>query len=186
MNESLIKNWNSVVSNDDKIFLVGDAFLRGYDDPKKIVHRLNGYKVLIRGNHDQPKRRMLEAGFDEYHRLVKYDMPDGRKALVQHHPIPESLFDKFDILIHGHVHDAEKVRGGRLNVSSDIWDYTPVSIDEILKIDIKKEDDDSKWCDAYVSGNMVRSHIAVHIHDFSGVIEHIYSTISNAQGGKNK
>jgi len=186
MNDSLIDNWNSVITDDDRVFLVGDAFLRGCDDPKGIIDRLNGYKILIKGNHDQSKRRMIEAGFDEYHRSIEYDMPCGKNALVQHLPLPEPLFERFDVLIHGHIHKGERVRGGRVNVCSDLWNYTPVSIDEIAMLNVKKCGDDNVWCDSHVSGNMIRSHIAVHVHDFSGVIEHIYSTINRSQDGRNK
>jgi calcineurin-like phosphoesterase family protein len=37
-------------------------------------------------------------------------------------------------LLHGHVHQKWKVRGRMINVGVDVWDYAPVSLQEILAI----------------------------------------------------
>lgn len=37
-------------------------------------------------------------------------------------------------LIHGHVHDAWKVKDRMINVGVDVWDYCPVHIDELAAI----------------------------------------------------
>ena len=53
MDNELIENWNSVVSNDDIVYILGD--ISWYDDSKtaNIFSRLNGHKILIKGNHDK-------------------------------------------------------------------------------------------------------------------------------------
>ncbi len=54
MNQVLINNWNSIVkSNDDKVFILGDLSLGNKDQIKLIIDQLNGYKILIFGNHDR-------------------------------------------------------------------------------------------------------------------------------------
>ena len=68
--EKLIEKWNSVVGNDDEVWVLGDFFffyrlsninptMEGFEiheknvrDCTKILNRLNGSKNLIKGNHD--------------------------------------------------------------------------------------------------------------------------------------
>ena len=48
MNQSLIDNWNSVVSNNDIIFVLGDMFwFHGRHEIKKVVAKLNGKYIYI-------------------------------------------------------------------------------------------------------------------------------------------
>lgn len=51
MNETLIANWNSVVSQDDDVYCLGD-FSLAFRAVELFSHRLNGRKFLIPGNHD--------------------------------------------------------------------------------------------------------------------------------------
>ena len=50
MEEELISRWNRVVGPSDKVYHLGDVAIprRGL----QVLERLNGDKVLIRGNHD--------------------------------------------------------------------------------------------------------------------------------------
>ena len=53
MNETIINNWNSIVKNNDTIYHLGDFCLSTNDEIKSIFNKLNGNKILIRGNHDR-------------------------------------------------------------------------------------------------------------------------------------
>ena len=54
MNETLIKNWNNTIKPQDTIYILGDlCFKMSLEESHKIIQRLNGKKVLIRGNHDK-------------------------------------------------------------------------------------------------------------------------------------
>ena len=55
MNEALIANWNNVVKPEDVVICLGDFALGNKDDIPGIVARLNGMKILVRGNHDRSK-----------------------------------------------------------------------------------------------------------------------------------
>jgi calcineurin-like phosphoesterase family protein len=51
MNSTMIKNWNSVVKDEDTVFSLGDfAWLR--DEMITYANKLKGNKVFILGNHD--------------------------------------------------------------------------------------------------------------------------------------
>ena len=73
MNAAMVDNWNSVVSDEDVVFHLGDvsAGLRDrVDDFKALIGSLRGKKVLIRGNHDhQTDEWYVEAGFRSVHEL---------------------------------------------------------------------------------------------------------------------
>ena len=53
MNETIINNWNNIVTNDDTVYHLGDFCLSSDDEIKNIFKRLNGNIILIRGNHDE-------------------------------------------------------------------------------------------------------------------------------------
>jgi len=91
MNSTLIENWNSVVSAKDEIYILGD-FLIGGNGSKanKILDQLNGFKYLIRGNHDEyvEDDNFYKAIFrwvKDYHVLVI----NGIKFILFHFPLFE-------------------------------------------------------------------------------------------------
>ena len=71
MNEALIDNWNKRVKPRDHIYVLGDFSWNGVQKMKLITQRLNGYKHLVRGNHDLAAHKMLWAGFDEVHENIQ-------------------------------------------------------------------------------------------------------------------
>ena len=179
MNRSLVKNWNSVVTNNDTVYVIGDVFVCNPSTAAKYIKKLNGRKILIKGNHDHDEKTMLGVGFDEFHRKLDYRMPNGKNALLQHYPAPSKLIKKYDMLIHGHIHIAPKVRENRVNVSCDIWDYTPVSIEEICKLKLDNKKPVDEWCEIYTDGEILKAHLSIHVHDFSSVVEHIYEMMKD-------
>jgi calcineurin-like phosphoesterase family protein len=54
MDKAIISNWNKVVNSNDTVFILGDVswYSRASGKTSGILDKLNGYKVLIRGNHD--------------------------------------------------------------------------------------------------------------------------------------
>ena len=52
MTHVLIRNWNSTVTNQDTVYILGDFCWGKETDWIRILDKLNGNKVLIRGNHD--------------------------------------------------------------------------------------------------------------------------------------
>lgn len=53
MNEALVNNWNSVVTDNDHVWILGDLCMGKIEDSLKIAARLNGWKTLLPGNHDR-------------------------------------------------------------------------------------------------------------------------------------
>lgn len=52
MDDTIIRNWNSAVSDGDRVFVIGDFSAYGREMTADICRSLNGRKYLIMGNHD--------------------------------------------------------------------------------------------------------------------------------------
>ena len=186
MNSAIIKNWNSIVDDTDRVFVVGDVFIGDYNSAKLCVESLNGHKVLIKGNHDLRKKEMLFMGFDEYHKKYDYVMPDGRLALLQHYPMPDIILDKkYDMLIHGHIHIDNKVNGKKINVSADIWNYTPVDVETIKNLSLGKSSEELLSVSISDDGTL-SIECKIRMEDFSGAADYVYKEMSKKYPDRRK
>lgn len=143
MARALIDNWNKVVGPDDTVIHVGDVFFHLTDwEMSQTMQQLNGNKILVRGNHDRGPARMRNLGFSLVLEEFKF-VHDNIKFTVSHYPyrrtnvpydekhVNKRPEDVGDWLIHGHVHDRWKKKNRMINVSVEVWDYTPVSLEQI-------------------------------------------------------
>ena len=64
MHEALISNYNKQVPKDGICYFLGDILTSTNEVCKPIIDRLNGFKVLVRGNHDKGMDACYNAGFD--------------------------------------------------------------------------------------------------------------------------
>lgn len=136
MDESMIANFNSKVHQNDVSIWVGDVSFRGEQQSKQIIRRLNGYKILIIGNHDiEEKKRIKPMGFDEVH--VCYNlMLDDMPLVFTHYPmdnLPKGWFN-----VHGHVHKNghridEVQTTAHYNVNCEFHDYTPIPMETLIE-----------------------------------------------------
>ena len=53
MNEHMITQWNKKVRKNDEVVILGDFSIEKGEKTNEILHRLNGKKYLIIGNHDR-------------------------------------------------------------------------------------------------------------------------------------
>lgn len=131
MNMGLIEKWNSVVKPGDTIYHLGDFNFGGKARTKECLDLLNGYKILIKGNHDFSSDWMRSSGFNEVYN--EYDMDyDGIKIYMNHHPTPKEKWEKQDYHFCGHVHQKWKRVDNMINVGVDVWDYTPRTVEELI------------------------------------------------------
>lgn len=102
MDEFMVRAWNDRVRPHDKVYHLGDVVIN--KKSLNILSRLNGDKVLIRGNHDIFK---LED-YTQYFRDVRgYHVMNG--LILSHVPIHADSIARFGCNIHGHLH-ANRVR----------------------------------------------------------------------------
>lgn len=67
MERYMIRCWNEAVAEDDTVYHLGDFALASTERIAELLRGLNGYKILIVGNHDRSLKRMVELGMN-YHR----------------------------------------------------------------------------------------------------------------------
>ena len=97
MDEAMVKAWNDRVKPNDKVYHLGDVVINRKALP--ILSRLNGDKVLIRGNHDIFK----DEDYTPYFRSLRgYHVMNG--MILSHIPIHEESLGRFGVNIHGHLH----------------------------------------------------------------------------------
>lgn len=123
MNRKLIENWNNTVKPFDTVFHLGDFAMGPPARWADFRKALNGKIILILGNHDKNAKFMRdEVGFDEVYESFEWN---GWKL---HHK-PYKTNEK---LLHGHVHTHWRKLGKFIvNLSVDVWDFKPVTIEEI-------------------------------------------------------
>jgi calcineurin-like phosphoesterase family protein len=144
MDEDMIKLWNDRVNPTDKIYHLGDVVINRKS--LKILSRLNGDKVLIRGNHDIFRDDEYRLYFRE---LRAYHVMNG--LILSHIPVHEASLGRFGCNIHGHLHANRvmKARGvdartGEVLYSDEIdpryWcacveqtDFAPILFEDALK-----------------------------------------------------
>lgn len=148
MTERMIESHNRVVGDNDLVYLVGDLCLGGGDDIRTYLGRLNGKKILIKGNHDRVKNHAeaVTLGYEAMYDKLVIEL-EGLRIGLSHYPFrnPKEMPSKYelrrpecDFLVHGHVHDlwATKVDEASaklmINVSVEPLDYKPISLKEIL------------------------------------------------------
>jgi len=149
MNSTLIKKWNERVKPEDLVFHVGDFCFK--NTPNK-AHRgegtiypsthyekqLNGKIIFVKGSHDQNNSCKTC--------VMSMKIKLGGKNMYLVHD-PRYIQFNYDLNIVGHVHKLWKFKRiyknpslkykrkyvDVVNVGVDMWDYAPISIEEILK-----------------------------------------------------
>ncbi len=128
MDEHMVSNWNYVVKPGDTIYHLGDVVINRR--ALQILDRLNGRKILIKGNHDIFKLTDYTKYFVD---IRAYKVMSKHGFICSHIPIhPESLA-RWKLNIHGHLHGSTLPDKKYLSVCVEQINYTPISFDEILE-----------------------------------------------------
>lgn len=141
MNRTLIANINARVTKNDTLYILGDATHKGsLEEANKLLAKINGKKILIKGNHD---RKYDPDLFEEVHDFLEVHLGDkgqNYSISLMHYPMVEWPKSRHgSIHLHGHQHNKpdynheQKAQGVlRYDVGVDANYYCPVSLNEIL------------------------------------------------------
>lgn len=138
MNEIMIESWNSVVGKDDKVFHLGDFSFLNKEATRNIVARLQGYKILILGNHDRGRTRSwwLDVGFDE---VSEYAVIYKDFFFLSHEPMYMNKHMPY-VNVHGHIHNQKYEGNHHFNICVEHWDYKPLSFEQIRDAVVASEE----------------------------------------------
>jgi len=132
MDEHMIAAWNSVVKPNDKVYHLGDVSITSFNKTKEIFDRLNGTKILIKGNHDKDKLSQYAQIFKD---VRAYGVLDN--ILLAHIPVHPGSFSRWKGQVHGHLHSnnvmlTETLADPRYyNVCVEQINYTPIPLELI-------------------------------------------------------
>ena len=150
MDRKLIERWNRKVDATDSIYILGDVSWYGSQKTTDILNQLNGKKHLIKGNHDDIRGNIKDC-YEAVKEYVEINV-DGKKVILSHYPIHFYNHHYFGaIMLYGHVHNSHEedwVQKFRKDLNSDnipcemynvgtmLWNYEPVTLEEMLKGDV--------------------------------------------------
>jgi calcineurin-like phosphoesterase family protein len=127
--EFLIDLWNKKVGPKDKVVHLGDA---AFNSRLPIFERLNGRKILVMGNHDTKKAVEYLKYFEDLKGAYMWRAGDI-KAVCTHIPVHPWTLDRWNLNIHGHLHEAHIPDPRYLCVSVEQTGLAPISGDEIIE-----------------------------------------------------
>lgn len=159
MRKYLIYRWNSVVSEEDTVYVLGDFIMGSPKNIHKILPELNGHIILVRGNHDTDNKvKIYQEDYSD--KIEVRDLAyikDGKDTYIcSHYPMfvgewNNSRKNKLYVLS-GHSHIKDSFYNNiplNYHVGVDAHEYTPINFKQIKKeikekeCQLKKEKEDS-------------------------------------------
>lgn len=137
MDEEMIRRWNDTVRPNDKVYHLGDVVINR--KALGTLRRLNGDKVLIKGNHDIFR---LEEYTEHFRDVRGYHVLNG--MILSHIPLHEESLGRFGVNIHGHLHDRRVIKttwgGARREIDTryhcvcvEQTDFAPILFEDVIK-----------------------------------------------------
>lgn len=169
MNEKIITRWNSRITKDDDVYVLGDLVMGGVENVE-LLKQLNGKIHIIYGNHDGPKKReayaklenVVECGWANMIKYKKYNFYLSHyPTITDNEDIVEIVSPKECVInLFGHTHqfddfyDTNDGYNFRMyHVGVDSHDCFPVPIDEVIEeIKMVFQNSKDKW-NAYYGNN---------------------------------
>lgn len=153
MNEGIISNWNSVVTPQDEVYIIGDFAFAQPVEVANICRRLNGNKFLVKGNHDDVRDAEVRAAFGwikDYYEL-NVDLGGKHKQKICMHHYAGRVWNKShhgSWQLYGHSHGSLPPQGKQIDVGIDatilykdwfgfdagVKPFCPVSLDQLKQL----------------------------------------------------
>lgn len=143
MNETMIERHNAKVKEQDTVYFLGDVVIN--KKYLELVKRMNGRKILVRGNHDIFGDELYyDAGFEQIHGVRVF----VDKFILSHIPLhPDCVTERFRVNVHGHLH-ANQVMSWQIIDEDPVYkpdprylcvcveqtNFTPLHFDEVEKL----------------------------------------------------
>lgn len=140
MNETIVSNWNAVVTNNDTVYHLGDLGIANDTKILEVVSHLKGNIKLVPGNHDKTSllKRLEALPNVEVMPLMFKEKHHKKIVYFTHYPVMLGSDRKNLFCLHGHIHAHETSFWNHLNVGvdADIAKHLPfgqpVPFDDVL------------------------------------------------------
>lgn len=145
MNHEIIKNFNSVISEEDTLYLLGDIGFGDVGSCIELIRQLNGQKVWIHGNHDRKfwvsdqyyaNKESMRIIEDTPYKTIWYKVDNVKRFVVMFHFPIENWEQQFkgSIHLHGHLHSQnQRITQRRMDVGVDGNSLMPYDMDIVLR-----------------------------------------------------
>ena len=144
MNEDLVKKYNSVITDKDIVYILGDCMLLDNEKGIELLKSLKGHKYLAYGNHDSDNRIELYNFYNIFEDIqMGYRIKYKKKYFIlTHYPtIVGNYGDEKPLWsLCGHLHTKDKfidIDKKCYHVEVDAHNNYPVLLDDIIK-DLKE------------------------------------------------
>ena len=136
MDEEMVRRHNDRVRPKDKCYFLGDVVINRKF--LSVLGRLNGDKVLIRGNHDIFK---LEDYTPYFRDIRGCHVMNG--MIFTHIPVHEESLGRFGTNVHGHLHYNRVLKDGVVDpryhcVCVEQTDFAPITLEEVNERIVKE------------------------------------------------
>lgn len=142
MDNILIAKWNSKISSVDTVYHLGDFCFGNITKVKSYLSKLNGYISILTSQylHDSNwfgKNVELKSKTGQHVRIIPHYFEikiNSIPIIMFHFPIEEWNKKHYgSIHFHGHSHGNSRKEKNRFDVGVDVWDFYPVTVEEILE-----------------------------------------------------
>jgi calcineurin-like phosphoesterase family protein len=140
MNIAIIENYNSVVSDMDDVFILGDCIMGNINEGIELLDQLKGNKYLAYGNHDTNNKIKAYVDNDIFKNIqmgyrLKYKKME---FLLTHYPTLVANYDdpKPVYNLSGHTHQSDSSFSDiahNYNVGVDCHQCYPIALDDIYQ-----------------------------------------------------
>ena len=142
MNQALINNWNSVVKDEDTVYVCGDCMMGDLNSGIELLKQLKGHKKLAIGNHDTDARIKAYKEHNIFEDIqFAYRLKYKKKHyFLSHYPTIVDNVNGAVINLYGHIHSTDKINEVNphgYHIGVDSFNCYPVSIEEIFE-DMKR------------------------------------------------
>ena len=134
MDETMIERWNAKVKPQDTVYHLGDVVIN--QKSLHLVSRLNGRKILVRGNHDIFKdKQYYDVGFEQIHGVRVF----VDKFILSHIPLhPDCVSERFRVNVHGHLHANQIKMPWGVNADRNEVTYTDIPDPRYLCVSVER------------------------------------------------
>lgn len=137
MDAYMVEVWNDIVKPRDKVYHLGDVVINRRCLPT--LGKLNGEKVLIKGNHDIFK---LQDYLPHFKDIRAYHVMNN--ILFSHIPVHPESRGRFVANVHGHLHQRRVMQKSKwlgqdeidpfyFNVSVECIDFKPIALEDLYQ-----------------------------------------------------